>query len=167
MKKNIIIIAIVVVIIGGLLLWSKNLKAKKAVEDANMTSREVAMLCTTDMATEFHIHPVLTIIIDGVTQIIPADIGITPTCMHSLHTHDADGTLHVESPIQKDFTLADFFAVWNKPFDQNHILDKATDPMHKITLTVNGVTVNTFENTILKDKDQIVISYKTGEPIID
>lgn len=160
MKKNLLIVGGIVVIIIALLLWSKSLTAKKAVEDANMTSREVAMLCTTDMATEFHIHPVLTIMIDGETQIIPADIGITSTCMHSLHTHDATGTLHVESPIQKDFTLADFFAVWDKPFDQNHILDKVTDPMHKITVTVNGVTVNTFENTILKDKDQIVISYQ-------
>lgn len=127
------------------------------------TNREVALSCTTDAFTTFHIHPHLTIIVDGVQQTIPADIGITLACMHPIHTHDTSGTIHIESPQQRDFTLGDFFAVWGQPFSQNQILNYTADASHTITETVNSTTVQTFENTILHDKDNIVITYQSGE----
>ena len=122
------------------------------------TNREVALSCTTDMATQFHIHPHLEIIINGKQQDIPANIGINLACMHPIHTHDASGALHVESPETRDFTLADFFAVWGKPFSKSQILDSAVDGSHIIKVAVNGAPVDTYENTVLRDKDQIVIS---------
>ncbi len=123
------------------------------------TTRDVALACTTDMATQFHIHPHLDIIINGQPQLIPANIGITPACLSALHTHDTSGTIHVESPEQRDFTLGDFFAVWHQPFNQNQILEYKTDQTHVIQETVNGRTVQSFEQTILHDGDQIVIAY--------
>ena len=126
-----------------------------------LTNREVALLCTTDMATEFHIHPNLTIIINGQKQEIPPNIGINVTCMNSIHTHEGGGVIHVESPIQRDFTLSDFFAVWGKPFDSQNILSFQTDDTHTIVVSVNGAIVDTFENTVLRDKDDIVISYQS------
>jgi len=123
------------------------------------TTREVALACTTDMATQFHIHPHLAIIINGQPQLIPANIGITATCLSALHTHDTSGTIHVESPEQRDFTLGDFFAVWHQPFNQNQILDYKADQNHVILETVNGTAVQSFEQTILHDGDQIVITY--------
>lgn len=124
------------------------------------TNREVALACTTDMATQFHIHPHLEIDINGKAQEIPANIGILSGCMHPIHTHDVSGTLHVESPEQRDFTLSVFFAVWDKPFTKNQILDYKIDNSHLIRETVNGTPVQDYENTILRDKDQIVISYE-------
>ena len=127
---------------------------------AKKTNRELALDCTTDMATQFHIHPVLKIVINGKDQEIPAQIGITSGCMHPLHTHDASGTIHVESPQKRDFTLADFFAVWGKPFTKNQILDSIADARHVIRETVNGVQSQNYENTVVHDGDQIVISYE-------
>jgi len=150
------IIGFVVVIIA-LFAWG-NIAARS--KEAARTNREVALLCTTDMATQFHIHPVLTILINGQKQTIPAEIGIKPTCMNSLHTHDASGTIHVESPEKRDFTLADFFAVWGTTFNKDQILDSTTDATHVIRVTVNGAEVTTYENTVLLDKDQITISYE-------
>ncbi len=124
------------------------------------TNREVALACTTDMATQFHIHPQLKIIANGQPQEIPANIGIGLTCMNAIHTHDNSGTIHIESPEQRDFTLADFFAVWNKPFSKDQILDYKLDSGHIIKVMVNGAPVDTYENTVLRDKDQIVISYE-------
>ena len=146
-----------VVVIGGLFTWG-NL-AKRA-ETASRTNRDVALLCTTDMATQFHVHPTLKIVINGIEQTIPANIGIQPTCMNSLHTHDTSGTIHVEAPEQRDFTLADFFAVWKEPFSKDQILDSKVDAQHLIRETVNGVEVQDRENTILHDKDQIAIYYE-------
>jgi sulfur carrier protein ThiS len=124
------------------------------------TNREVALTCTTDMATQFHIHPHLQILVNGQPQEIPANVGVTFTCMNALHTHDATGKIHVESPEKRDFTLADFFAVWNKPFSKDQILDYKVDDTHTVRVTVNGKEVDTYEHTVLRDMDQIVISYE-------
>jgi hypothetical protein len=107
-----LVVGIVVVIIG-IVVWSSGAEGRKY---ADLSNREVAFLCTTDMATQFHIHPKLHIVIQGQEQVIPANVGITSTCMNHLHTHDDTGRLHVESPVRARFTLGDFFAVWEKPF---------------------------------------------------
>jgi hypothetical protein len=151
-KVTLSIIALVVLALVVLAVFKKDV--------GSLSSRDVAIACTTDMATEFHIHPVLEIYINGEQQVIPANVGITPSCMMSLHTHTPDGIIHVEAPVQKDFTLGDFFAVWNKPFSKDQILDSKADETHRIRVTVNGSEVTTYENTILVDRDQIVIYYE-------
>ena len=147
---------IVLLLIGFSMWWSSGNKEDRV----SMTSREVALLCTTDMATEYHIHPELHIFINGVEMPLPPNIGIRPTCMTSLHTHEGGGVIHVESPVQKDFTLGDFFAVWQKDFSRTKILDVEVTDNAEIVVTVNGERVDTYEDTILRDKDQIVITYQ-------
>ncbi len=134
--------------------------AGNSISSSSKTNRQVALSCTTDMATQFHIHPHLEIIINGQTQEIPANIGIGISCMNALHTHDNSGTIHVESPEKRDFTLADFFAVWNKTYNKNQILDYKVDQAHVIREAANGREVKDYQNTILRDNDQIVISYE-------
>ena len=123
------------------------------------TNREVALTCTTDMATQFHIHPHLEITINGQKQEIPANIGIKLACMNSLHTHDNSGVIHVEAPEKRDFTLSDFFAVWNKIYNKDQIFDYKADGRHIIYQTVNGKETQDYQNTVLKDKDEIIIYY--------
>lgn len=127
---------------------------------SSKSNREVALTCTTDMATKFHIHPNLEIVIKGEKQTIPTNIGVKSNCMNSLHTHDALGKLHVESPEKRDFTLADFFAVWGKTYSQDQILDFKADDSYVIRETVNGKELQDYENTVLRDGDKIVISYE-------
>ena len=151
------------VVVGGLgwILWqSSSTTWTPEIPPAQKTNREVAMACTSDMATKFHIHPNLKIVINGTPQTIPAEVGITAGCMHPIHTHDTAGTLHVESPEPRDFTLADFFAIWGKPFSKDQILSNKVDTHHIIRETVNEKEVTDFENTVLRDNDAIVISYE-------
>lgn len=150
---GVITVAVILIIV---FLASKNSISSK-------TNREVALTCTTDMATQFHIHPNLEIMINGQKQEIPANIGVHSTCMNSLHTHDNSGKIHVESPEKRDFTLADFFAVWKKTYGKDQILDYKVDEGYIIRETVNGNEVQDYENTILRDKDQIIIYYETIE----
>src|SRR6187551_2971395 len=123
MKKTVFTIAALIVIVG-LFVWGS---ISKKMGDTAKTSREVALTCTTDMATEFHIHPELSIFVNGEQITIPTDLGVTPACMTSIHTHDSTGIIHVEAPIQKDFTLGDFFAVWNKDFSKTKLFENSTD----------------------------------------
>lgn len=150
------IIGIVVIIITLLFvgrLFSDNGRSHRS-------NREVALLCTSDMATQFHIHPNLQIVINGQKQEIMANIGISLSCMNALHTHDSSGIIHVESPEKRDFTLSDFFAVWNKTYNKDQILDYKVDNKHVIRETINGQEVEEYENTVLRDKNQIIIFYE-------
>ncbi len=143
------------IILSSLIFWTyKNSPSSK-------TNRQLALTCTTDMATQFHIHTNLEIIINGQKQEIPTDVGINNGCMNSLHTHDNSGKIHIESPEKRDFNLSDFFAVWNKTYNKNQILDYRADQNHIIWQTVNGNIVQDYENTVFRDEDKIIINYET------
>ncbi|MBI2633039.1 MAG: hypothetical protein HYW78_01460 [Parcubacteria group bacterium] len=126
-----------------------------------LSTREIALSCTTDASTRFHIHPSLRISINGVEQVIPADIGVSFACMRPLHTHEADGVIHIESAEKRDFTLGDFFAVWDKPFDHSRIFDSIVDATHTLRVFSNDVESQDYEDTVLKDKQQIRVVYET------
>lgn len=182
MKQIVFIITLAVLVIGfGVFLFSKNpefgsdaMKAKNKFE--GKTSRELSLMCEPQEHEVMKIYPHLIINIDGQLQLIPANIGIKSlevetasreqamfqsSCLHFLHTRDATGTLHVESPIQADYTLSDFFAVWGKIFNKDQILDSKVDDKHTLKMLVNGQESTQFENLILRDNDQIEIIYTT------
>jgi hypothetical protein len=85
----------------------------------------------------FHIHARLTIYVDGSPRKVPYGIGIAPprrvvstprggfvvggACFAWLHTHAADGIVHIESPVQRTFTLGDFFDVWKQPLSATRV----------------------------------------------
>ena len=117
---------------------------------SSKTTRELALTCTTDMATQFHIHPVLKIVVKGQSQELPANVGITSSCMMPLHTHDNTGIIHVESPEKRDFNLGDFFAVWEKDIRSFG---------ESMKMTVNKTDKEDYENYVLKDKDEIVLIF--------
>lgn len=159
--KKIVIIGSIIVIAAGLIYWGGAAKRKEKVGLEDMSSREIALRSTTDMATEYHIHPELSIFVNGEEVLVPTNLGVTSTGMTAIHTHDERSVIHVEAPIQKDFTLGDFFAVWGKDFSKDQILDHKAGGGATITVTVNGAIVDTYENTIMYDKDKIVISYQS------
>jgi hypothetical protein len=60
-----------------------------------------------------HIHQHLDIFVDGKHEPVPALIGIYDgQFLTQLHTHDASGIMHVESPTKRTFDLGEFFGVW-------------------------------------------------------
>jgi hypothetical protein len=89
--------------------------------------------CLSGEQTSYHIHVHLSVFVNGQPRQLPAGIGIvgprhvqsTPggafvdsgSCFYWLHTHAADGIIHVESPVAHDFTLGDFFDIWHQPLD--------------------------------------------------
>jgi hypothetical protein len=60
-----------------------------------------------------HIHQHLDIFVNGKQQVVPANIGIyAGEFLTELHTHDASGVMHVESPTKRRFDLGQFFGAW-------------------------------------------------------
>lgn len=70
-----------------------------------------------------HIHQHLQITIDGRDVAIPQDIGIDQARQQlaAIHTHSADGVIHVESPVSRTFTLGEVFGVWGLKFTPTSI----------------------------------------------
>src|SRR5262249_30970155 len=108
-----------------------------------------------------HIHPHLTIIINGRQRIIPAGIGIFPDGNYPLHTHDNSGTIHVESTQLRTFTLQDFFTVWGATLTPQQIFKRHVDATHALRMTVNGRPSRAFGSLVLLDLQQIVVRYIT------
>ena len=92
--------------------------------------------CSPGEKTLFHIHTHLTIFVDGVAKQVPAGIGIpgaqsqntaqgpfvaSGTCFYWLHTHAADGIVHIESPVKRAFTLGQFFDEWGQPLSPSTV----------------------------------------------
>ena len=106
-----------------------------------------------------HIHPQITVSINGQPTIIPENVGIDNTLwkdhsldkygmqgMSPLHTHDNSGTLHVESTANRNYTLGEFVNVWGG-------LDTGSEKVLKVT--VNGQPISDWKNHVLKDKEKI------------
>lgn len=84
-----------------------------------------------------HVHAHLTIFVRGAARTVPLGIGIAPPlevqqtraglyavggqCFSYLHTHAADGIIHIESPIQRVYTLGAFFDVWHQPLGRARV----------------------------------------------
>ena len=148
-SKLTLIVGGALVAIGGVAIFAAKVFSGPTTP---RTNREVALDCTTDMATQFHIHPHLAIFVNGQNVEVPANIGVTRICMNALHTHDTSGTIHVESPEKRDFALADFFAVWNKKLEDFG----TTTPR----MLVNGTENAELLAYPMKDKDKIELYFE-------
>ena len=97
-----------------------------------------------------HIHSKLTIVVDGVPELIPTSIGDTKDCMAEVHTHDASGAIHAEGIVFKEITLKDFFAVWGKNIEREG---------YTLSASVAGVLVENPADIVIEDGKDIVYTY--------
>ena len=123
-----------------------------------MPAKEISLTESTTLL--FHVHPVLSITILGTPQILPDNVGRTDTVLRPIHTHDSTGTLHVESPCVRDYTLGDFFSIWGQEFNSTCIMGHCNDGTHSVRMSVDGSPSDAFESLVLKDGQYIVISYE-------
>ena len=109
-----------------------------------------------------HWHPKVSISIKGEKITVPAGIGIG--AVHSpMHTHEADGTIHVEYGgvvRQYDITLGKFFNTWGKDFSSTSIMNNTSGDGGVLRMTVNGENNTEFENYPMKDGDKIEIIFE-------
>jgi hypothetical protein len=89
--------------------------------------------CQTSEQVAYHIHAHMTIYASGARQAVPAGIGIPGPqqvvdgfveggkCLYWLHTHDSTGVVHIESPVQRVYTLGQFFDVWGRPLSATQV----------------------------------------------
>jgi len=116
--------------------------------------------------------------INGQTITIPADVGISGSCLEPNHTHDASGILHVEAPgTSTQYTLGQFFQIWSATyhtvtvdgvkhpiiFNSTDILGFTADATHKVVLLVDGKPSSEYGALVLISLDYCSAA-TTGPP---
>jgi hypothetical protein len=124
----------------------------------------------------FHIHAHLTVFVDGTPRRIPYGIGIpgaqvtvtplgpyvaTGNCFYWLHTHAADGIIHIESPVQRTYTLGNFFDIWRQKLTATQ-LGAVTGP---VTALYNGQVFRGNPRNIPLTK-HAQIQLEVGRPLV-
>jgi hypothetical protein len=122
--------------------------------------RDDLEMCVQHTRIDMHIHPQLSIKIKGESYTIPADIGISATCMRPIHTHDETGTLHLEFPYLRDVRLGEFFKIWDKHFSSDCIFEFCSGQEGQLRMLVNGEQNFDFENYTMQDGDKIEIIFE-------
>jgi hypothetical protein len=124
----------------------------------------------------YHIHAHLQVYVDGQPRQIPGAIGIlgpvnqgSPSapfygatqCYYWLHTHTADGILHIESPTATIYTLGEFFDEWGQPLTSS-VVATARGP---VTAFVNGQRW-TKNPRAIPLRAHAVIQLDVGHPVV-
>jgi hypothetical protein len=138
--------------------WSNN---------AGQLSARLTALNLPQLTTEgsvLHIHQHIDIFVHGKAIAIPALIGIpNPESFISIiHTHDASGLIHVESPVKQDYYLGEFFDIWGVEFDQTHLGGYTPDATNQLLVYINGVKApGDWRKIVLAAHQEIVVTYGT------
>jgi hypothetical protein len=140
-------LAIVVVLVGGAVVATVAAAIQSSTAPAaavlapistSITGQPVdGIRCQAGEQALFHIHAHLAIYVNGTACIIPEGIGIMPprieqstdqgpfvtggSCYYWLHAHTNDGIIHIESPVQRTYTLGNYCDIWGVPLDNSHV----------------------------------------------
>jgi hypothetical protein len=107
----------------------------------------------------FHVHSHLDIIINGLYFLVPSQIGIPSNCFYWLHTHDESGKIHIEAPMLRDFTLGQYFDIWNKQLSNDQIFNYVANPNNPLHVYTHYRDINL--NTGRSAHNEIATVYGT------
>lgn len=138
-----------------------------APADAAAAVRAAGLPMLTEEGTVEHIHAHLDVRADGQPVEVPAFLGIdrTRSGISPLHTHDATGVIHIESPVKRQFSLGELFTEWDLGLSADNIgALRATDGK-ALRVYVNGTLHTGNPAAIMMDAhDEIALIYGTPQP---
>lgn len=108
--------------------------------------------CIPNENMSFHQHAYLNVTLDGKPFTVPANVGITQSCVKPLHTHDTDGVIHSEFVKPTRFTLENFIKLWGlnlNQYDVKIFVKSASDADFR------EVKVSEINTLVLTDKISI------------
>jgi hypothetical protein len=96
--------------------------------------------CDAMEGQRIHIHQHLVIFDHGQEVAIPRNVGqpMMKRCIYWLHTHTPDGIIHIEAPLDRSFTLGDFFKVWGQPLTKTVAATARADKGTSLKVWVDG-----------------------------
>src|SRR5262245_47029737 len=116
-----------IVVAAALAISLGSVRAALAFESARQQQPKVpsgepvgGISCDAMEGQRLHTHQHLVILDRGVPVPIPPNVGqpVVRRCIYWVHTHTPDGIIHIEAPMDRSFTLADFFRIWAQPLSR-------------------------------------------------
>lgn len=161
------------VIVGGRSLGSAtNADGTQWAAPANVESgvHAAGLQMLSAEGSALHIHQHLTITVDGAAVSIPADLGIDAAKQQisPIHTHDASGIIHVESPTVTSFTLGQVFDEWQQKLGTGQVgAYRDGKDGQTITVYVNRKPFSGDPRSIplADDEDIDIVVAKKGTPV--
>ncbi len=116
-----------------------------------------------------HVHAPLTIVVDGQSVAVPANIGIDQATgiISPLHTHDDTGLIHVEADDAAFVaTLGEFFDVWGVRLTGDCVGGYCADGEASLRVFVDGEEVTGDPRSIpLEDEAAITVTFGTEDQL--
>lgn len=131
-------------------------------------ARALGFPLLTQEALAFHTHQHLQVYVHGRQVPVPAGIGISPQdgLITVLHTHEADGVIHVEAPQPHRYTLGQFFRLWGVRLTPHCLATECRTGQTQVRVFVNGeVVTGDPRNIPLVDGDTIIVTYGTPDEL--
>ncbi len=110
---------------------------------------------------KYHRHALLRIYDDGRLIPVPPNVGWLPQAKvySSIHTHEPNGVIHMESIRPHEFKLGDFFFIWGVSFGKESLGSLTNEGGKQLNVYVNGERVADPPNYVLQEGDVIAIGY--------
>lgn len=144
-KKGFVIVGIIVTFVIG-----ASFMLTKPITDQSSSNEKMLM----------HIHPRLYLNMDGKPYFVPQNVGIDSDLwkdhsldqygmkgMSPLHTHTADGMIHVESKVVRNYTLGEFLDIWGLDLQGK-----------SVSVSVYGEPISDYRNHVFKDEESIIMN---------
>lgn len=132
---------------------------------------EAAGLLLGPMGQAEHYHPELDVLVNGEPVDVPEGIGIDPQsgAMSALHTHSADGVIHVEaSRTGQPFTLGQLFTEWNVRLTSQQVGALKAGDGNALRVYVDGDRVSGDPAMIrLEPEQKIVVVYGPADEEVE
>ncbi len=115
-----------------------------------------------------HNHANVQVYVNGARQPVPNDIGINQADVASIHTHTADGVVHVESSTVADFTIGQFFDIWGVRLTASCLGGHCNGADGQIRVFVDGEPAPSNPREVpLDDRTVVVVTYGTEQELPD
>ncbi len=113
-----------------------------------------------------HVHTDLQLYERGRAVTLPANVGIPQgsACLYWVHTHAADGIIHIESPVKRNFDLGEFFDIWGPDLSWTRAAGVSAPHGGRLSIWVNGVPWHGKDPRAIRLRDRETIVIQSGAP---
>jgi hypothetical protein len=113
-----------------------------------------------------HIHVNLQLFDRGKPVQVPTGVGIPQggSCLYWLHTHSADGFIHIESPVKRSFDLGEFFDIWGPDLSLTKAATLSAPRGHHLSIWVDGKPWHGSDPRTIAFHDHETIVIQNGPP---
>lgn len=166
-RRKLMIIAIAIPAVVGSIIAASLFFAGAAPEPALAIG---GVSCDKVEHLDYHAHTHVDMFVDGKSVEVPGGVGILPSnCLYWVHTHSADGVIHIEAPNEGLMTLGQMFDIWHETssrvndFPESPTKTHAADP----TVYVSGSLVEgNYRDTKIYPNTEIAIVFGNPPSVI-